>query len=199
MQHDCSDWDFIVTRANANGRLVLTRGAELSVKAPALGRAVAELQYGATLLELDAEVDARLQAEAVQAASWNAADQALQLDDASAPAFRSTGNFDPDALASGAGSPALRLVHSALDAAEATAWANATWQQRRVDLASGRAKCIGIATVRPGDTVHASVTVKDLVPEKRRVTLSTICTVNGKVVIDGEALVMPTSRETRGG
>ena len=55
------------------------------------------------------------------------------------------------------------------------------------------------APVRPGDTVHASVTVKDLVPEKRRVTLSTICTVNGKVVIDGEALVMPTSRETRGG
>ena len=103
MQHDCSDWDFIVTRANANGRLVLTRGAELSVKAPTLGRAVAELQYGATLLELDAEVDARLQAEAVQAASWNAADQALQLDDASAPTFRPTGNFDPDALASGAG------------------------------------------------------------------------------------------------
>lgn len=153
VQHDCTDWDFIVTRAGANGRLVLTRGAGLAVKAPALGRVVAELQYGATLLELDAEVDARLQAEAIEAASWNAADQALQVDDASAPAFRPTGNFDPDALASAAGSPTLRLVHSALDAAEATAWANAAWQQRRVDLASGRAKCIGIATVQPGDTV----------------------------------------------
>ncbi len=53
------------------------------------------------------------------------------------------------------------------------------------------------APVRPGDTVHATVTVKELIPEKRRVSLTTVCTVAGKVVIDGDALVMPTSRETR--
>ena len=53
------------------------------------------------------------------------------------------------------------------------------------------------APVRPGDTVHATVTVKELMPEKRRVSLATVCTVAGKVVIDGDALVMPTSRETR--
>ena len=53
------------------------------------------------------------------------------------------------------------------------------------------------APVRPGDTVHATVTVKELIPEKRRVALTTVCTVMGKVVIDGDALVMPTSRETR--
>ncbi|NEJ75031.1 (R)-hydratase, partial [Rhizobium phaseoli] len=48
--------------------------------------------------------------------------------------------------------------------------------------------------VRPGDTVHAEVTIKQLIPEKRRVVMSTICTVGGKVVIEGDALVMPTSR-----
>jgi 3-hydroxybutyryl-CoA dehydratase len=53
------------------------------------------------------------------------------------------------------------------------------------------------APVRPGDTVQATVTVKELFPEKRRVALTTVCTVNGKVVIEGDALVMPTSRETR--
>ena len=55
------------------------------------------------------------------------------------------------------------------------------------------------APVRPGETVHAKVTVKELYPEKRRVTLTTVCTVGGKVVIDGEALVMPTSRTPRPG
>ena len=50
------------------------------------------------------------------------------------------------------------------------------------------------APVRPGDTVQATVTVQELFAEKRRVTLSTVCTVAGKVVIEGEALVMPTSR-----
>jgi len=52
--------------------------------------------------------------------------------------------------------------------------------------------------VRPGDTVHATVTVQELLPERRRVKLLTVCTVNGKVVIDGDALVMPTSRSARG-
>ena len=54
-----------------------------------------------------------------------------------------------------------------------------------------------MAPVRPGDTVHATVTVKELVPEKRRARLNTICTVAGKVVVDGDALVMPTSRTGR--
>jgi 3-hydroxybutyryl-CoA dehydratase len=52
------------------------------------------------------------------------------------------------------------------------------------------------APVRPGDTVSATVTVKELFPEKRRVTLTTVCRVGDRVVIDGEALVMPTSRNT---
>ena len=53
------------------------------------------------------------------------------------------------------------------------------------------------APVRPGETVHATVTVKELMPERRRVSLNTVCTVAGKVVIEGDALVMPTSRAAR--
>lgn len=51
--------------------------------------------------------------------------------------------------------------------------------------------------VRPGDTVRVTVTVKELMPEKCRVALSTVCTVGGKPVIEGEALVLPTSRVSR--
>lgn len=53
------------------------------------------------------------------------------------------------------------------------------------------------APVRPGDTVHARVTVKEVVAEKCRVMLDTVCTVLDKVVIDGEAMVMTTSRRKR--
>jgi 3-hydroxybutyryl-CoA dehydratase len=45
------------------------------------------------------------------------------------------------------------------------------------------------APVRAGDTVRATVTVKELMPEKSRVLLGTDCTVGGKVAIEGEALV----------
>ncbi len=54
------------------------------------------------------------------------------------------------------------------------------------------------APVRPGDTVHAEITVKEVQTEKGRVTLNTVCTVGGKVVIEGDALVMPTSSIKRG-
>lgn len=53
------------------------------------------------------------------------------------------------------------------------------------------------APVRPGDTVRATVTVKEMSQEKKRVTLNTVCTVGDKVVIEGDALVMPTSRVAR--
>ncbi|MFM0053875.1 MaoC family dehydratase [Caballeronia grimmiae] len=52
------------------------------------------------------------------------------------------------------------------------------------------------APVKPGDTVHATVTVIALLPEKRRVSLTTICRVLDKVVIEGDAVVMPTSTQT---
>lgn len=53
------------------------------------------------------------------------------------------------------------------------------------------------APVRIGDTVTAKVTVKEINLEKNRVLLDTICTVAGKVVVEGEALMMPTSKKKR--
>jgi 3-hydroxybutyryl-CoA dehydratase len=51
------------------------------------------------------------------------------------------------------------------------------------------------APVKPGDTVHATVTVVEMLPEKRRVSLTTVCRVRNRVVVDGDALVMPTSTQ----
>ena len=47
------------------------------------------------------------------------------------------------------------------------------------------------APVRPGDTVTATVTVKEVNVAKNRVVLDTVCTVCGKVVIEGECQMMP--------
>jgi len=50
------------------------------------------------------------------------------------------------------------------------------------------------APVRPGDTVRATVTVKEVNIARNRVTLDTVCTVAGKVVIEGECQMMPPAR-----
>src|SRR2546427_12070951 len=46
---------------------------------------------------------------------------------------------------------------------------------------------------RPGDTVHATVTVLSVDEHKARAILSTVCRVGDKGVIEGEATVMTTS------
>lgn len=53
------------------------------------------------------------------------------------------------------------------------------------------------APVRPGDTVRAKVTVKEVLADKGRAVLDTVCTVGDTVVIDGEAVLMPTSKRKR--
>ncbi|MEQ8707516.1 MAG: MaoC family dehydratase [Rhodospirillales bacterium] len=52
------------------------------------------------------------------------------------------------------------------------------------------------APVMIGDTVMATVTITSLVPEKRFVEMSTICTVGEKVVLEGEATVMAPKRRS---
>lgn len=53
------------------------------------------------------------------------------------------------------------------------------------------------APVKPGDTVHAAVTVLSVDAAKARAVLSTVCRVKDAVVVEGEATVMVTSRTQR--
>jgi 3-hydroxybutyryl-CoA dehydratase len=55
-----------------------------------------------------------------------------------------------------------------------------------------------VGPVHPGDTVTAVVTVKELLRERSRAVLSTVCSVGDKVVVDGEATVKTTSQVRRG-
>lgn len=48
--------------------------------------------------------------------------------------------------------------------------------------------------VRIGDEVVAKVKVAELFPAKRRARFDCVCTVNGKPVLDGEAILMVSAR-----
>jgi 3-hydroxybutyryl-CoA dehydratase len=54
-----------------------------------------------------------------------------------------------------------------------------------------------LAPVRPGDTVHATVCVREVIVDRGRVVLNTTCSVKGQKVIDGEALVKVDSSARR--
>lgn len=54
-----------------------------------------------------------------------------------------------------------------------------------------------LAPVKPGDTVHATVTVTEVLTERRQIKLETICRVRNVDVVEGEATVKVGSLRKR--
>ena len=156
VQFYSSDWDFVVTRAQANGQLVTTANGELVVKKPdGSGDPVLSLTYGGNLLDFEAVMDARDQFESVTASGWDAAGQErLDLEGAAATAVV-PGNVDAGELAAVAAHGPLELRHSAQPADdELQAWADGERLRRAFAQVRGRARIQGSAVVVPGDTVE---------------------------------------------
>jgi Rhs element Vgr protein len=154
VQFRCTDWDFLVSRAEANGRVVFTNADDVVVKAPKVkDSADVTLQFGATILELDLQIDSRLQFSAVKGITWDPAQQAIVERDAADPGISGPGNLSSDDLAGVVGLDSFDLRHGAVSETEAQAWADAQWVKSRLSKVSGHVKCEGVATVNPGDTI----------------------------------------------
>ena len=154
VQYYSTDWDFLLTRAQANGKMVFTNDDTVAVKAPVLsGSAVCTLLFGATILEMDAEIDARIQQQAVKGVTWDPAQQALIEKEGADPGTMAPGNLVSSDLASVAGPDHYHLQQTSLLESEAQSWADAQWLRSKMSQVSGRMKCEGIATVNPGDLV----------------------------------------------
>ena len=154
VQFRASDWDFLLTRAEANGKLVLTNDDKVTVKAPPKsGSSTVTLLFGATLLEFEARIDARIQWKGVKSSTWDPAQQAMVPKDAVDPAYVGPGNLKSADLAGVGALASYELRHIAIAEDEAQAWADAEWLKSQMSKVSGRAKCEGLATVNPGDFV----------------------------------------------
>lgn len=156
VQFNCTDWDFILARAEANGKICLADDGTLAVKAPALGQSpVLQLQYGATMLEFDAEIDARHQLKKVTSRAWNAAEQKIVAAEGSDPGVRLGGNLTAAQLAEVAGPAEYLQDHGGkVEDSELQAWGNAMLVKRQLARVRGRVKCKGVHTVKPGSIVE---------------------------------------------
>ncbi|MBE0662688.1 MAG: type VI secretion system tip protein VgrG [Bacteroidales bacterium] len=156
IQYDCSDWDFIVARAEANGKFCFADDGQLTVKAPDISQnAVLTLTYGATILEMDAEIDARLQLGKVSSNSWSPSDQGIIEVEANNPQIALNGNLSSNDLAEVIGLDEFVLGHGGqVEEPELQAWADALMLKRQLAKVRGRVKCRGIHTVKPGLTIE---------------------------------------------
>jgi Rhs element Vgr protein len=156
VQFDSCDWDYLLCRAEANGMVVLAEDAKLKVMPPDLSSdPVLRLQYGSTLIDLDLEIDARVQNSAVQAQSWSAADQALTQADGAEKTLPAGGNLSASDLADVSGGDTELLRHTgALGSQELQAWADGRLLRQRLAKLRGRARCQGSALLKPGAVVE---------------------------------------------
>ena len=157
VQHHSTDWDFIMARAEANGRLILVDDGKVQVVKPETnGSPVLELQFGrGELLEFEAEMDARTQWQSVHARSWDYAGQRLFESDSDSTPFRDHGNVSGDELASALSPPKLELQHSGhVLEEELSELVKGYMTRSRLSKIRGRAKFIGFPDVKPGMMVE---------------------------------------------
>ena len=78
VQHNVTDWDFILSRMEANGHLLTLNDGKLkSFKPSPSDSSVLTVAYGSTVLEADLELDSRIQISSIKARSWVYTDQAV--------------------------------------------------------------------------------------------------------------------------
>jgi Rhs element Vgr protein len=157
VQYNSTDWDFMLCRCDAAGMLCFVNDNKVTIGKPQFsGNAALTIQYGATVLDLDAEIDARLQYKSVKGSSWSYTDQSL-LDSVEAedPGVPDAGNITADALADVIGDSEFRLFHSGkMEEPELQAWVNTRALKNKLAKIRGRVRTEGTAVVSPGQLIQ---------------------------------------------
>ena len=151
VQYNASDWDFVVSRAQANGKLCFVENGKITIAKPDITQEEVEtVTYGSSMMDFDAEIDARHQLKKVNGFNWNPADQELVNTEGNNPNFSTNGNLTNDELSDIMELESYELRHGGrLDSAVMQDWADSTWMMQQLAKVRGRVKFQGISTVLP--------------------------------------------------
>jgi len=159
VQFYSTDWDFMLVRAECNGMLVDVEDGTVNVKVPkADGQPAFGVTWGLDLFEFDADIDARLQYESVQATAWDPAQQAIVQGQAAKPAkLNAQGDLDGATLAKVIGLQTWQLQTATTQEQQTlTDWAEAVQTRAALARIRGHLRCMGTALAKPGVQVQVS-------------------------------------------
>jgi Rhs element Vgr protein len=157
VQFYCSDWDFMLARADANSLLVNVDAGTVNVKAPnTSGSAVLAVTWGSDLITFEADIDARDQYTAVQAVSWDPKQQAVMQGNSASPVtLNQQGDLNGADLAKVA-SPATYILQTGATQPMATLtdWAKAAQQKAALARIRGRMSFRGSTLAVPDSLIE---------------------------------------------
>tara|TARA_R110002033_G_scaffold783_3_gene7010 strand:- start:6844 stop:8634 length:1791 start_codon:yes stop_codon:yes gene_type:complete len=140
VQFNCTDWDFMLARAEVNGYLVCVDAAKVTVAEPNVSDAcVLRVTYGEDLIEFQADTDARYQLSSVKSVGWDPSEQTSVEQEVTAQTLNNQGDLSSSDLASALSLADFRLqTTNTMDSASLKAWAKG--QQVKSALARIRGK-----------------------------------------------------------
>lgn len=155
VQYNTSNWDFIVSRAQANGKLCFVENGKITISKPDVtSTAVETVTFGSSLLDFDAEMDARNQFAKVSSYSWDYTNQELVEIEASDPAVSLNGNLSVSDLSGIIDHENLELRHGGtITETELQDWADAKLLFQQLSKIRGRVKFQGIPSVKPNTII----------------------------------------------
>jgi Rhs element Vgr protein len=154
VQHHLSNWDFMLLRAEANGMLVNVDDGKIQINRPdTTSDPVLQVSYGSSIIEFEAEMDARNQWANVEAVSWDYTNQQLfKANISEAKAFTQHGNIPGSDLSGAIQLDKFELNHSGhLMEQELQDWVEGTMLRSRLGKIRGRARVTGFAGIKPGN------------------------------------------------
>jgi Rhs element Vgr protein len=157
VQYNTTDWDFIISRAEANGQVVLTNDEKVVTKQPTVEDSVdLSLLHGSTIIEMDVEMDSRNQYKSVKTKSWDTATQEVEESEAKSPEkLKEQGTLEAETLANVASPDEFILNHgAAISSEERQSWADSFLLKSRLSKIRGRVKFQGIAAINPGNVIE---------------------------------------------
>jgi len=152
VQYYASDWDFMLSRADANGQIVMVDQGKITLKKPdTSSQPVVVVRYGESMLDMDAVIDARNQLSAVKSISWDMKTQALLEADGVDPALSLAGNLSSKTLAAIVAPASFQLQSTVpLTKDDLQNWANASFMRSQLSKITGTISFQGSALVVPG-------------------------------------------------
>jgi Rhs element Vgr protein len=156
VQYYCTDWDFILSRAEVNGLLVTVDDGMVSVKAPDTAAAAPlKVTYGEDLMEFHADLDAESQFSSVKSTSWDMKTQAVVEASQSPQTLNAQGDLASSDLAGVVGPASYRLQTSApVDKDLLKEWAKGCQIKSGLARIRGRMKFQGSALAKAGSLIE---------------------------------------------
>lgn len=149
VQYYCSDWDFALSRADANGLFVCTRGKKIQVKKPNVSASpTLTLTYGIDLITFDLELSGDDQFTQFEAVSWDPKTQKAVKVSASQPSLNKQGDLQPKNIATG--NSLLLQTDAPTDEKALKQWADGMALKAGLARYQGSCSFYGSAKVVPG-------------------------------------------------